>query len=207
MKAWRAWFAIGAAFLGCSSSNASGGDCGKVAPCGGDLVGTWKIIGSCADVSSAPAANSVCASETISVSSFSASGTVTFDSNMTYAFSASESASDTITVPMSCLSTGKVTVTCDDLTTVVNGVFSDAGTTCTASGSNCNCDVTVSGLTDEETGTYTLSGNTFSTTPSTSTATGGGAGYCVQGNTLHITLMAMGNAAGTPTADFVATRE
>jgi len=49
----------------------------------------------------------------------------------------------------------------------------------------------------------------ISTTPSTSTGIGGGAGYCVQGNMLHITstLMAMGSAAGTPATDLVAMKE
>ena len=42
----RHWIAIGVTFLGCSSSSGGGAggadNCGKVAPCGGNIVGTWK---------------------------------------------------------------------------------------------------------------------------------------------------------------------
>ncbi len=216
MKSLGAWLAIGVTFLGCSSSSGtSGEDCGKVAPCGGDIVGTWKIVDSCADISSASLANSACPNETLSVNSISVSGSVTFTANMTYTVSASESASETLSVPMNCLSSGGVTVTCDDLATAANGLNkSDGGTTtmttCTTSGSSCSCNITASGVSDDEMGTYTLSGNTFSTSPTAPAgATAGTGSYCVQGNTLHITstMMAMGGAMGTPASDLVATKQ
>jgi hypothetical protein len=213
MKIFSVGIAIGVAFLGCSSSNGASGSCGKVSPCGGDVVGTWKIVDSCEEGSSLSTANSSCPSETGQVTSMSASGTATFNSDMTYALSLTESFSETLSVPMSCLSMGGITVTCDELTTALGGLLeSDGGTTtnCTASGSGCDCNISLSGLTTNDMGTYTVSGNTLTTTSTTSPGTTGGGDYCVQGgNTLHLisTQMGAGGAPGTPAADLVATKE
>ncbi|MGO9834873.1 MAG: hypothetical protein ACLP1X_11700, partial [Polyangiaceae bacterium] len=134
-------------------------------------------------------------------------------SDMTYTLSLTESFSETVSVPMSCLSTGGVTVTCDELTMALGGLLeSDGGTmtNCTASGSGCDCNISLSGMTTNDMGTYTVSGNTLTTTSSTSPGTTGGGDYCVQGgNTLHLISIQMGTggAAGTPAADLVATKE
>jgi hypothetical protein len=218
MDAWTAGFAIGVMLVGCSSnSSGSGGNCGKVAPCGGDIVGTWKVVDSCADSAQATTSTGSCPGETLQVASFSASGTITFNADMTYTDSLTESASATATAPTSCLSTGGIPVSCDRYAKFLADVTpADAGasTTCAVSGSTCSCHVILSGLVVHEMGTYSLSGNTFSSTVSPSTAMGNAAGYCVQGNTLHITstLMGMGNAPpapamGVPATDIVATSQ
>lgn len=218
MSAWSAGFAIGVMVVGCSSnSGGSADDCGKIAPCGGNIVGTWKIVDSCADSSPATTSTGSCPGETFQVASFSASGTIAFNADMTYKVSLTESASETATAPTSCLSTGGIPVSCDEFAKVVAEVTpADAGasTTCTASGSTCSCHVDLSGLAVHEMGTYSLSGNTISSTPSPSTGMSSAAGYCVQGNTLHITstLMGTGNAPGAPAmgipaTDLVATKQ
>ncbi|MGO9835065.1 MAG: hypothetical protein ACLP1X_12695 [Polyangiaceae bacterium] len=81
MKVFSVGIAIGFAFVGCSSPNSASGSCGKVAPCGGDVVGTWKIVDSCDEGSSLSTANSSCPGETGQVTSMSASGTATFNSD------------------------------------------------------------------------------------------------------------------------------
>jgi hypothetical protein len=212
MKVSSILIAIGVTFLGCSSSSGSGGsggdNCGKVAACGGDIVGTWKVATACAQSTAPTTVTTGSCTETTQVGQISASGTATFNSDMTYTVSLSESADETVTVPTSCLAG----VTCDELQMDLGGAIKDdAGatmTTCTTSGSSCSCDVSVMGQAITEMGTYTLSNNTVTTTSSTSTGTTGGGQYCVQGNTLHILSAAMGSGAtATPGTDIVATKE
>lgn len=219
MKAWTTWIAIGVTFLGCSSSSGSGAggadNCGKVAPCGGNLVGTWKVVDSCTGSTAVSSGSPItsCPSATAQVGSVSASGTATFNADMTYSVSVTESASETLDVPMSCLSS----VTCADLATSLGTVLGgdDAGaatTTCTASGSSCDCTITLAGMTDNETGTYSISGDTVTTTPTaapgTTVSTGGGS-YCVQGSDLHLISMAMTGPGGAtvPSSDIVGVKQ
>jgi hypothetical protein len=215
MKVSSILIAIGVTFLGCSSSSGSGGsggdNCGKVAACGGNIVGTWTVATACAQSTAPTSVTTGSCTETTQVGQISASGTATFNSDMTYTYSLSESASETVTVPMSCLTVAGVTVTCDELQMDLGGAIKDdAGattTTCTTSGTSCSCDVSVAGQAVTETGTYTISGDTVTTTSSTSTGTTGGGQYCVQGNTLHILSAAMGSGAtATPGTDIVATK-
>jgi hypothetical protein len=215
MKSWCAWFAMGVTFLACSSSGSSssssaGGSCGTVSPCGGDIVGTWKVVDACAGISSPSTTNGTCAGETVQVGSYTANGTITFNADMTYAVSVTQSFSEIATLPASCLTMNGITVTCDELTAALSATTqSDAGagmTTCSASGSSCNCTIGLSGSTTEM-GTYTLSGDTFSTT-SSSAGTTSSTSYCVQGNTLHVISSVMGSTGMTTgTEDFVATKE
>jgi hypothetical protein len=215
MKSWCAWFAMGVTFLACSSGSSSsgGGTCGTVSACGGDIVGTWKVVDACAGLSSSSTTNGTCTGETVQVGSYTANGTITFNADMTYAVSVTQSFSETATLPASCLMMNGITVTCDELTAALNETTqADAGagmTTCTAAGSSCNCTIALSGLSTTEMGTYTLSGDTFSTTSSAAgTTSSSTTGYCVQGNTLHIISSVMGSTGmTTANEDFVATKE
>ncbi|HTB78212.1 MAG TPA: hypothetical protein VK762_33440 [Polyangiaceae bacterium] len=213
MKALSACFAIGVVFLGCSSSSgsdAAGGTCGKVAACGGDIVGTWNIVTACASASSSSTSNTMCPNESLQSTSLTASGTATFNADMTYSVDVTESLSETVIVPTSCLTVGTTTITCDELSTAFGGALAtDAGApmaTCTSSGGNCDCTISLSGLSTHETGTYTLSNNSVVTTPMGGTASSGD--YCVQGNTLHLVSSAMDMGGGMPavSTDIVATK-
>jgi hypothetical protein len=212
MKALSACFAIGVVFLGCSSSSgsdAAGGTCGKVAACGGDIVGTWNIVTACANASSSSTSNTMCPNESLQSTSFTASGTATFNADMTYSVDVTESLSETVIVPTSCLTVGTTTITCDELSTAFGGALAtDAGApmaTCTSSGGNCDCTISLSGLSTHETGTYTLSSNSVVTTPMGGTPSSGD--YCVQGNTLHLVSSAdMGGGMPAVATDIVATK-
>jgi hypothetical protein len=212
MKALSACFAIGVVFLGCSSSSgsdAAGGTCGKVAACGGDIVGTWNIVTACANASSSSTSNTMCPNESLQSTSLTASGTATFNADMTYSVDVTESLSETVIVPTSCLTVGTTTITCDELSTAFGGALAtDAGApmaTCTSSGGNCDCTISLSGLSTHETGTYTLSNNSVVTTPMGGTASSGD--YCVQGNTLHLVSSAdMGGGMPAVATDIVATK-
>ncbi len=213
MKAWSACFAIGVVFLGCSSSSSSSdaaaGTCGKVAACGGDIVGTWTIAAACANASSSATSNTMCPNESVQSTTLTASGTATFNSDLTYSVDVTESLSETVIVPTSCLTVGTTTITCDELSTAFGGALAtDAGAptaTCTSSGGNCDCTISLTGLSTHETGTYTLSNDTVLTTTGGTTSSGD---YCVQGNTLHLVSSAMTMGGGMPAVatDIVATR-
>jgi len=134
-----------------------------------------------------------------------ASGTSTFNSDKTYKADLTESASETIVIPTSCLTMGSTTVTCAELGQYLAGaLMGDGGTStttnCATSGSNCNCAIAANG-TAHSTGTYSVSGNSVTTTP-----TGGMAGtsdYCVTSSgELHV----LGSTSGVST-DVVATKQ
>jgi hypothetical protein len=208
--------AIGVTSSGCSSSSdGAAGSCGKVSPCGGSIVGTWKIQDACANSASAPLADMECSGETLQIGSLNASGTVTFNADMTYTVSVNESFSETLNTPTTCLTMGGATVSCSDLSATASAAAMglDGGMTkasCATAGSNCACTITASNEVDNETGTYTLSGNTFTTTPtgSMSSSMSSSTGYCVQGNTLHVISMMMATGTSTgPSGDIVATKE
>jgi hypothetical protein len=208
MKALSACFAIGVVFLGCSSgssSDAAAGTCGKVAACGGNLVGTWKFVAGCANAASSGGSTSACPNET-QVVSVSVSGSVTFNSDLTFSVDVTESVSDHVVVPTSCLTVAGMSVSCDALATALSaaqGVDAGGGSTstCSMSGTACDCDVSLSGLTTQQMGTYTVSNNSFVT----SSGGMGGGDYCVQGNTLHLISSSM--MTGGVATDLVATKQ
>jgi hypothetical protein len=203
MKALSACVAIGMTILGCGSSSGGGGSddasgtCGKVAACGGDLVGTWKVAAACANITSMPS-NSQCPNESVQGASVTASGTSTFNSDLTFSLDLTESVSETLVVPMSCLTAGGTTVTCDDLSSTLGAALGDGGvmTSCTTSGSNCNCTIGLAGQSTHETGTYSVSGNSFSTIVGGTTST---TDFCVQGNQLHVVTASMADMEGVST--------
>jgi hypothetical protein len=213
MKALSMGFAIGVTLLGCSSSSNSGSDgagasCGKVAACGGNIVGTWNFVAGCASTSASAASNSACPNESIQSTTVTASGSATFNSDLTYSVDVTESVSESLVVPMSCLTVGGMTISCDEIATVLAGALETDGggptTTCTSSGTDCDCNISLSGLSTHETGTYTLSGNSVVTTAG---GTSGGGDYCVQGDTLHfLSSTSMGTMAAVAT-DLVATKQ
>ncbi|HLK40525.1 MAG TPA: hypothetical protein VKU41_27420 [Polyangiaceae bacterium] len=203
MKRW-----IGAALaaslvaLGaCSgSSNSAAGSCGKVSPCGGNLVGTWKVVTTCSNASAPSGLMTGCPGESVSSSSTNASGTFTFNADMTYSVSLSETSSETLTIPTSCLtSQGGVSVSCSELGQVFgSGTSSDAGglsVMCGTAGSNCSCTIDLSVQSANGSGTYSTSGSNLTITTANGSGMGNVDGYCVSGNTLH--LIAAANDGGT----------
>jgi hypothetical protein len=171
-------------------SNSCGGEagkardlCGRVQPCGGDVVGTWKPAGSCYDptVVLAQVASSlglVCPSGvTLSLTSSTLNRdlSATFASDGTYSGMSVTTGMLAFEIPGACLG-GQA---CQDVATALGATFDAASCTGDAS---CACSATQN-LTGNETGTYTVSGWVLETAPS------GGAptqtNYCVTGNQMH----------------------
>lgn len=177
--------------------------CGEVEPCGGDLTGTWVITNDCiTSVGTRDEEAASCAGVTITVTSSSVSGTLTFNSDMTYsATSLTNRETIVLDLPESCTNG----LPCSQATYNLEASSGVQSASCTGSGS-CSCTVVRALMPGSETGTYSTSGSTVTFVPTgggTSVISGnaGGASYCVQGSTLHaidtstMSMGAMGEAA------------
>jgi hypothetical protein len=151
--------------------------CATASPCGGNLVGTWKVTQSC--LTATGDLNSLCDGGGVSANiAFMFSGTVTYNADGTYssAFTGTETAHDQF--PSGCAPFG---ATCEQLGQQVI----DGGTiSCsTDTAGVCTCD-SVAPLKDTNptSGTYSTTGSTLTTTQDGMTST---SSYCVQGSVLY----------------------
>jgi hypothetical protein len=195
-------FSIVAAPLLSTCGSSGGGSCGKVAPCGGDIVGSWTITGACVNNGAVTMQIAQllpgCTTATGSVSNVHATGSASFNTDMTYTLTETLSASGQATIPPSCLQVSGFSITCADADLLLQQVIVTMPTGiqsahCSGS-SSCVCDFTLSPTTTNETGTYTTTGTTLATTADTGTVNS--IDYCVQKNALHMvavdTTMPMG---------------
>ena len=173
-----------AALLGASSGvscgGSDGGSCSTPAACGGNIVGSWLVTSSCVQLTGT-FSSSLCPTAT-AVASLQYSGQVSYTASMTYTLNASAGGTETIDFPVSC-----VTTTCDQIAQTLQASPPDGLTSihCSAgAGGGCNCTATLAPQSTPETGTYTLSGTSITTTSST----GGGEtdSYCAVGDHLDI---------------------
>jgi hypothetical protein len=211
MKTYGAFLVVCAAALACNGATSGSGSCAKVSPCGGSLTGTWTLTNACVSLSEPTTdAGTTCPGESIQVGSVALSGTITFNSDMTYSTNFDETTSTTAVFPSSCLTSGSVTLTCSDLVTALSSDDEEDGGTgetvnCTMSGSNCDCTLAISAQAND-TGTYSTSGDTVTLTATGSTPTADT--YCVQGNTLYVfSSDTTSGAMGTSSAELVATMQ
>jgi hypothetical protein len=192
---------LGVSVLAClstlSSCGGGSGTCGGAAACGGNIVGTWRIVSTCGGSPMASVNNMPCPGASVSADNVSISGTITFNSDMSYSGNVSVSGSETAVFPPSCLTQG---TTCADL----NQIFSldPSGSHCSSQGSSCACTIVAPRMPLTSGGTYmTTSAGLLTETPE------GGApqqsDYCVQGSTLtfspHAGSTMMGMSSGTVT--------
>ena len=204
-----------AASLGCNGGG--NGTCGKVQPCGGSVVGTWKIVSECSTAAGMDIMNSTCPGETVQANNTSASGNFVFNADMTYTETATISGSATVGIPASCLTMSGITLTCAQLDQVFQLEAMDPTSglqsgRCASAGATCNCTIVLAPQTTTDMGTYTTAGTTLTLTSTSATGTGGGSGdYCVQMNELHlISTMAAAMGSMGPaviTGDIVADKQ
>jgi hypothetical protein len=199
--------ALGLTMFSCGGG---GGSCGKVQPCGGNVVGNYSISGGCFDNAALSMQLGMqCPGATVNISGLNVSGNGSFNTDLTYSITETISASLSETIPTSCLTTGGVTVTCAQLDQEIQAVLIQSPGTyqsahCAGS-SACTCTFVLAPQTTSETGTYTTSGTTITTTDSTGSPSSGS--YCVQGNELHMLQVDMTMAMGKIQADIVLTKK
>jgi len=187
MRERSAWACLWAVALVSGSCGGEGGkardSCGRVQPCGGDLVGTWKPAGSCFDPTAvlaqvASSAGIQCPSGvtlTLTSSTLNRDITATFAANRTYSGTSVTTGMLAFDVPGACIG-GE---TCGEVGAALAASF-DAPS-CTGN-TTCACSVTQN-LTSSETGTYTVSASVLETMPSGGTAVQ--TDYCVSGSQMH----------------------
>lgn len=179
------FFAAATGLTACGGG--SGGSCGKVEPCGGNLVGHWVVSGSCVNKAAlmtdlADVFATLCPEFSVGTINYKVSGSLTFNTDMSYAFDLMEAADFKLNFPASCVQS--VGATCADVqATLADPTDPTTSVTC-AGTSGCTCTFVTAPSTSSDTGTYTLAGTAAMLTNASGTS---GGEYCVQGNDLHLT--------------------
>jgi hypothetical protein len=169
----------GAGGVSATGAGGTGGGpaCRTVSPCGGDPVGNWLATESC--LTASEDLGSQCAGASADIT-FTFSGTLLFNADLTYSATSTGSGTTTYHYPSTCLLGGK---TCAQWGQALMQVGMYSSVTCSSdSASVCNCQALTASTSTSETGTYATSGGTFTTTHDGTTSSGG---YCVQGNLLY----------------------
>jgi hypothetical protein len=155
----------------------AGASCGSVSACGGNIVGTWRVTGSC--VTGTKDLSSVCAGASADFA-FTYAGTLTYNADGTY----DPALTGTVTVhehyPSGCAPFGLTCAQLGQAAVDAAAVISDSCSTDAAGA--CNCDSVSQATSSNAPGTYSTSGGTLTTTQGGTTSTNT---YCVQGGVLH----------------------
>jgi hypothetical protein len=200
MAAGLTW--VAAVMAGCGGDSGGAGaaaSCGKVAPCGGSVVGTWAVASSCESPSNFTS-GVTCPAATIDESQMVVTGTFAFNVDMTFATTVTQGGTLRFSVPLDCL----VTVSsCDELASGVSPGPPEATTTCTTTSTACVCTIDyVNPMIVSTGGTYTTAGDVLTATDDSGAASD--VSYCVQGNALH--LVGLDATTGEIIDDVVATK-
>jgi hypothetical protein len=179
---------LSSSLLGCGGGSGSGGGCGKVYPCGGNIVGTWKVSEFCSVENMTPP--DFCPTATAATSTSKLTGSVTYKADMTFTGMLTASIVVVATYPNSCLTNNGVTLTCAQFEAAQKQALAmdpNSGIqslTCAAIGSSCKCTAVTGDMSTSATGTYTTAGVKLTETQAGMAPDE--SNYCVQGNTLHI---------------------
>lgn len=210
----RVWFAgcivAFALLVSCAEDERGNSSCGRVLPCGGDLVGTWKLETACLDevlagqfVTSILNESLSCTGGTARGIRTEASGSISFTSDATYNSDMYVSVSLSVALPSSCSDSQNGILTCEQLNewfaTLTKKPFDTFA--CTSADSGCNCAVGLSS--DFPTmGTYSSSG----TTVTLGTERASLFEYCVRDNELHLMTLSTGSGSTIIKSDIVASK-
>jgi hypothetical protein len=187
----------------------SSGSCGKVQPCGGDVVGDYNISAACINNAAINMNIGIdCPGATASAAGLSISGTASLNADLTYTRTQTISATVQMTIPPSCLTMDGITLTCAQLDQALQTLITDPtspfqSARCAGS-SSCSCSFVLRPETQSDSGTYLTAGTALTWTSSTGSVDADQ--YCVQGNELHLPELDMTMAMGTIQADTVLTK-
>ena len=189
--------ALGALVYGGAGCGGSDNCPSSPAPCGGNIVGTWKFSSVCVDESMSSSAASSCGAK-VSVGQVKISGTLTFNKDMTYSEDTTGTVQETADEPASCLTgTG---VTCEEIgSRFEQDISSDSASAsgrCSKAGSGCHCSFSVTQRSTDS-GTYAVQGSVLGQNSSDNGDSH--SDYCVQGNTLYLQMSAMSMDMGSST--------
>jgi len=188
-----------AALVGCGGGDdGPGATCGQVQPCGGDLVGRWNMVASCADRAALTsqyameAMTSWCPIQTLRNFSLSVSGSFVFNSDLTYSVSLVLGGVVDVNVPAACLAGSSCAALTASLQAAIAGGTAPGLVSASCAGSSdCVCHQ-VTSVPQSEAGSYTTTETVLNLVPTGGTAQP--TNYCVKENTLHFMELAMGSA-------------
>jgi hypothetical protein len=164
------------AWCGGCGGNGGGGSCGSVEPCGGSLVGDWTVQSVCQTMTF----DADCPGASVDSSMLSASGSLAFNADMTFAVDWVQAGTLKFKIPLTC---AVPPTSCDEIASQIYFGPPGATTTCETVGTTCDCAMVYSQPPIvTATGTYSTAGNNL--LPDAGPLLP--AGYCVQGNTLHL---------------------
>jgi len=185
--------------------------CQAVTPCGGDVVGTWIVAGSCLPVSGMANVAGFglgCAAASVT-GVLEVTGSWTANADGTFKDETVTSGDSQIGVPPECLNVSGTVTTCDRLGGAFQALgYADVSCANATNGSGCTCAATVQqagGLamltvSPRSSGTYTTANDVLTT----STGMDQQYAYCVTGNTMLMTPQTTGpTGALTGTIAFV----
>jgi hypothetical protein len=172
--------------------------CLEAQPCGGDLVGTWSLLGACADVAAQTQEEQIdCAGATVNSDTATLSGSITFNADSTYAstnwreaFAASE------TLPLSCTNNPtSCAANSGSASENANGITAALTTTCTGT-STCVCRISGNLSVASDSGSYAITQTVVAMTGGPTATT---FSYCVDGDRLHL-MQTVSIVSVTPTS-------
>ncbi|HEX2879881.1 MAG TPA: hypothetical protein VHO25_10155, partial [Polyangiaceae bacterium] len=172
---------------------------------GGDIVGTWDIAGACIDF--ANPFEDLCADSTFEADT-EFTGSITFKADGTFSSTLSTGGNLHVVLPASCLTelTGGQTVSCTELGLFDSDEDGGGSGTCTGdSATGCDCTGPIEAKTEENSGTYTHEGTSFTTTDEDSSDT---SSACVNGDTLKVqSIEDKGDGGDSTIITWTATRQ
>ena len=181
-----AFLSLVLASCGGETGSGGGGGCGPVEDaCGGDVVGTWRVVTACVGGPSQQTISTCSEPLTSEIQNATYAGTVTFNSDSSYETNVTVSGNSIVTYPAACLPGG---LSCEQLNqslrqapTTSDGV---KGTGCAVIGGGaCRCSFSVQSPPHQTLGSYSTSGNTVTISINGRSTT---TEYCVQGNKLTL---------------------
>jgi hypothetical protein len=183
--------------LGCGGDGGAS-QCGGSASCGGNVVGSWDIAELCTQNASSMVNTGSCPGLQVDASGLHETGSISFQSDLTYSSTAVISGSLSEMIPTACLSSGGVAPSCEQLNTVlqtaVQGDMTFSSASCRSVTGGCACSFQLAPQTATEVGTYSTTGSVLTTSPNTGSASS--ASYCVQGSTMTVADMSMTGMSG-----------
>lgn len=174
--------------------------CEPVEPCGGDVVGTWVVAGSCLPVSGMANMSGfgLGCTEAPVTGALEVTGTWTANSDGTFTDETTTTGDSQIELPFSCLNVSGTTTTCDRLGGALQALgYASVECVDAASGGGCSCGASVNqtgGLAvlafgAASSGTYTAASNVLTTSAGPNSNV---YAYCVAENQLVVTPQATG---------------
>jgi hypothetical protein len=184
---------------GAGGTGGSGASCPSVSPCGGNIVGTWKVTQSCVTATDDLSNTGSGCPGASAVLDFMYGGTITYNADQTFdsTITVSEVAHEHF--PSGCMPFG---LTCQQLGQ--SAMDAGVGSCSTDAQGGCTCDATTTLATTTPNGTYSVSGSrTTSTSAAGKTSTGS---YCVQGSVLYV-IPDPGDGGLTATGEIVLAKQ